>query len=289
MNQGATKIGLGTGTLASLGRGTSPAMVKELLDAAGAAGVTTIDTADSYTSGRCERFLGEALAARRNDFFLMTKAGYRHGNFGGLLKGLNPFIKKAWQKAGRAQCFRPGYLQECLDRSLLRLKTDRVEGFLLHDPPAEIIAHPELVELLIDLKKSGKTLEIGISSRCPEAIRKVLGAGVYTILQAPLALLVSRDLESRWMGSGLRVVANNVFFSGKIPELKELEDLAARLGASRHELLMRYAASKPWLSSILVGTRRPEHLLQGIGWARNPLPAQDSARLDDALAPGQGA
>lgn len=281
------KIGLGTGTLASLGRGTTLEMVRNILAAARDAGVSVVDTADSYTSGRCERLLGYALTDFRDDFVLITKAGYRHGDLDGPLKFLNPIIKKAWQKVGRAQSFRPRYLSESLDRSLSRLRTDHVDGFLLHDPPPDVVSDPDVVAHLTGLKESGKVREVGVSSRDPETIRRVVESENFSILQSPLTAFTRCEFDSMWekaVESGLRLIANNVFFSGRLPESNEWVELSRDYGISHHELLMRYAASKPYFESILVGTRQPKHLRQCIGWAGNPLPPAEVVRVEVALA-----
>ena len=62
-----SKIGLGTGTLASLGRGTSQKIVCDLISWCAESGITVIDTADSYTSGRYETMLGIALRGKRGE------------------------------------------------------------------------------------------------------------------------------------------------------------------------------------------------------------------------------
>ena len=287
MKRGTQKIGLGTGTLASVGRGTSAKMVDALLGAARDLGIVVIDTADSYTSGRCESLLGASLAGRRDDFSLVTKAGYRHGNLPAPLGFANPYLKRAYRVMGRSQCFDPAYLAKCLDRSLIRLKTDHVEAFLLHDPPPEALADPQLLEALEGLRKAGKTIDIGISTLRADVIPRLPDAPAFTILECPLSLLIDPTLSDFWKSghaAGLELVANHVFFSGSIPESGHLPEIAGRLGFSMHELLMRFAASHPGTGTILTGTRNPAHLGECVRWAKSPLTQEDAAAVTTALA-----
>ncbi len=100
------KCGLGTGTLASLGRALPLVGVRRLLDTMEEHGMPTIDTADSYGSGDCECLLAKAMAGRRGRFNIVTKAGYRHGNLGGPLRLLNQFIKKRTSAHGQTPVLR---------------------------------------------------------------------------------------------------------------------------------------------------------------------------------------
>ena len=288
MNRGNQKIGLGTGTLASIGRGASGKTVDAIVGAAQDLGISVIDTADSYTSGRCESLLGATLRGRRNDFCLITKAGYRHGTLPAPLQLLNPYLKRVYRAMAKSQCFSPAYLARCLNRSLERLRTDRVEGFLLHDPPPEALRDPQLLAMLEDLRKAGKTKRIGISTTRRDVMQCLAGATAFTIIECPVSLLIDPELSNFWVGidgrsESLEIVANNVFFSGTIPGSGRLPAIARHLDASSHELLMRFTASLPRAGTILVGTRNPVHLEQCVSWAREPLSRDDAAAVAEAL------
>lgn len=105
-----SRVGLGTGTLASVGRGTTVSHVHDLLSSMASIGASVIDTADSYTSGRCETLIGQALEGRRDQFRGVTKAGYRYGVLPAPFQPLNPFIKKLHQKLSSGQSHAPAYL-----------------------------------------------------------------------------------------------------------------------------------------------------------------------------------
>ena len=171
-----SRLGLGTGRLASVGRGTTLTDVRLLLGAMMDTGVTIIDTADSYTSGRCEQLIGRAIRGRRDDFVIVTKAGYRYGDLPPPFRTINPLIKKLWQLAGRSQCHRASYLAQCLERSLRRLGTDHVDAYLLHDPPFAAVTDPQVHEAFDRLRGQGKFLHAGISSDRPEVITAAINA-----------------------------------------------------------------------------------------------------------------
>jgi aryl-alcohol dehydrogenase-like predicted oxidoreductase len=274
-----SRVGLGTGTLASVGRGTTATHVHDLLSSMREIGVSVIDTADSYTSGRCETLLGAALQGRRDDFVVVTKAGYRYGDLPWPLHPLNPFIKKAHQKLSGGQYHAPAYLTHSLDRSLQRLKLAHVDAFLLHDPALEIVADPAVQACLSALQTAGKTLHLGVSSENPDVLAAAIQAGCFSVIQSPANPTTLARLAPVWEQAsrqGLHRIANHVFFSG--------HDSPAQLpaGMSRHECLMRYISARFGDGTILVGTRNPSHLHESARWADSPLPPDACLAVESA-------
>ena len=287
MKSGDSKIGLGTGTLASVGKGTSAKTVDAIVGAARDLGVKVIDTADSYTSGCCESLLGAALAGRRDDFAIITKAGYRHGTLPAPLEAANPYLKRVYRMIGKPQCFSPGYLAKCLDRSLARLRTDRVEAFLLHDPPPDILTDSKLHETLEGFRRAGKVIDIGVATLRADVIQGLADAPSFKILECPLSLWVDPTLRQFWASAhaaSLKLIANNVFFSGSMPKSGRLPEIARNLGIPLHELLMRFAASRSGIQTILAGTRNPDHLAESVKWAASPLTPETSDWVAAAFA-----
>src|SRR5258708_8861096 len=84
--------------------------VTHLLNAALDAGLNVIDTAECYPNS--EKMIGQAVAARRNDYFLFTKCGHASG-----------IDLPDWD---------PRLLELHIERSLRRLKADRVDLVQLH-------------------------------------------------------------------------------------------------------------------------------------------------------------
>ena len=263
-----SRLGLGTGTLASVGRGTTAAHVHNLLSSMQEIGVTVIDTADSYTSGRCENLLGQALIGRRDDFVVVTKAGYRYGDLPTPLHPLNPFIKKLHQKLSGGQCHTPKYLTHSLNRSLQRLNLDHVDAFLLHDPALAAVEDATVQSSLQSLQKAGKTVHLGVSSDDPLVLAAAIDAGCFSIIQSPANPTTVARLTPIWEQAsrqGIHRMANHVFFSGHGTSPLLLT------GMSAHECLMRFIGTRFGDGTILVGTRNPSHLQESAAWADAPL------------------
>jgi aryl-alcohol dehydrogenase-like predicted oxidoreductase len=274
-----SRVGLGTGTLASLGRGTTQEQVNRLLSSMREMGVSVIDTADSYTSGRCETLLGEALMGRRDQFVVVTKAGYRYGDLPWPLQALNPFIKKAHQKLSGGQCHAPNYLTRSLERSLQRLQLDHVDAFLLHDPSLQVVTDPAVQASLSALKKAGKTLHLGVSSEKPDVLAAAIQASCFSVIQSPANPTTVRSLSEIWQQAsrqGIHRMANHVFFSGNA---KPADPSCTLL---RHESLMRYVSARFGIGTILVGTRNPMHLQESVEWANSPLSMEECLSVEQA-------
>jgi pyridoxine 4-dehydrogenase len=273
-----SKLGLGTGTLASLGRAASFSEVDRLVGAMLDIGITVIDTADSYGSGDCERLVGKVIRGRRGSFTLATKAGYRLSNLPYPLRPLNQFVKKGLQRLGFHQCFAPDYLAKCIDSSLSRLGVEHLDAFLLHNPPLEVVEDEEVLHLCRSLIELGKTTLTGLSSENPKVIRAAIASGAFGIIQTPASLKAATAMRTLWNeceAHQIRVVGNHVFD----PACFDVSDMT-------HEMLMRgSSALLPTNATILCGTRNPSHLRQASFWASNPMLEADAERIVMELAP----
>ncbi|HEY5410799.1 MAG TPA: aldo/keto reductase, partial [Caulobacteraceae bacterium] len=112
-------------------------------------GMTLIDTAEMYGDGAAEELLGEALAGVRDAVFLVSK--------------VYP------QNAGR------GPIERACESSLRRLKTDRLDLYLLHWPGSVPLA--ETIEGMQALVGAGKILRWGVSNFDPADMDDLLSAG----------------------------------------------------------------------------------------------------------------
>ncbi len=109
-------------------------------------GVNLIDTADSYGPYVSEDLIAEALAPYPEDLVIATK--------GGLVRpGPN-----VWEAVGR-----PEYLRQCVEMSLRRLKTDRIDIYQFHRPDPQVL-FDDSVGALKELQDAGKIRHIGLSN-----------------------------------------------------------------------------------------------------------------------------
>src|SRR5215469_9951290 len=133
----------------NFGRRLDVDATRAVVDAAMDAGITLIDTAESYGAGRSEEFLGEVLAGRRDQVVLATKFGHRSADMG--------YGAAAGAKGGR------GYIMRAVEGSLRRLRTDYIDLYQIHTPdPATPIA--ETLDALAGLVAEGKVRYLGHSN-----------------------------------------------------------------------------------------------------------------------------
>jgi aryl-alcohol dehydrogenase-like predicted oxidoreductase len=272
-------------------------------------GVNFIDTADVYgQDGLSERVIGNWLEreGRRNQLVLASKFRFTMG------EGPNR------TGASRYRIVR------CVEDSLRRLKTDRIDLYQIHmqdlDTPEE-----ETLRALDDLVRSGKVLYIGCSNyaayRLMNALwtSKTLHLTSFVTLQAEYSLL-ARALEREHVPlcreTGLGVLAWSPlaggFLSGKydkssaMPEgtrLAKMKDRYARfdtelgwrtLGAVREiagetastpaAVSLAWLLSKPQVTAAIFGARDVAQLESNLKAAELSLSAEQLKRLDDASA-----
>src|SRR5688500_12553082 len=125
---------------------TDVAEARRLVDICLEAGVSFFDTANSYSTGRAEEILGAAIAERRHDLLLATKATFPLGDGPNDLGSSRRFLLRA-----------------CED-SLRRLGTDHLDLYYMHTFDATTPAD-ETLRALEDLVRSGKVLYLGCSDR----------------------------------------------------------------------------------------------------------------------------
>jgi aryl-alcohol dehydrogenase-like predicted oxidoreductase len=140
-----------------------------VLDAALEAGVTLIDTADIYSQGTSEEFIGRALEGRRERVLIATKFG-------------KPMDERQEERRGK-----PDYIRWAVESSLRRLRTDSIDVYQLHEPdPATPIE--ETLGALTELVHEGKVRWIGSSNFSVEQIETAeevaRGAGLHRFVSA---------------------------------------------------------------------------------------------------------
>jgi aryl-alcohol dehydrogenase-like predicted oxidoreductase len=277
---------------------------RRVVDAALAAGITFLDTADMYGDTRSEEFLGQVLAGRRDRVVLGTKFGWRI----------------SFRRRGGA---RPAYLRRAVEESLGRLRTDRIDLYQLHRPdPATPIA--DTLGALDDLVRAGKVREIGCSGFSGEQIRAAAaaagpGAARFVSVQNEYSLL-AREPEQEVLGecerlglvfipffplaSGLltgkyhpaapppsktRLTSRTVYAKRFMNEHNRsaaaaLGDFATARGRSLLELAFSWLLHRPVVSSVIAGATSAEQVRANAAAAGWQLTAEDLAEID-RLAP----
>ncbi len=109
---------------------------KLALEMAVDSGISLIDTSSNYTDGRAEEIIGEVLEDRgnRDDVIIVSKYGYIQGhNMFRFKEGLE-FPETVRYSPDCFHCIHPDFMRDQLERSLERLRTDRIDVFLIHNP-----------------------------------------------------------------------------------------------------------------------------------------------------------
>lgn len=140
-----SEIGLGTWQLGTKwGDPFNKEEAWRILEAAEAAGITFIDTADVYNGGKSEETIGEYIAAHPGKFYVTTKCGRR----------LNPHT---------AEMYTPRAIAGFVEDSLARMKLERLDLVLLHCPPTSVFARDDIFAELDRQKRLGKIADYGAS------------------------------------------------------------------------------------------------------------------------------
>jgi diketogulonate reductase-like aldo/keto reductase len=228
-------------------------------------GLTHVDTAEMYGSGRVEELVGEALEGAREGVFLATKVLPQNASYRGTL----------------AAC----------ERSLRRLRTDRVDLYLLHWPGS----HPleETVRAFAELRKKGMALATGVSNFDVDELRAAValaGPGNVACDQA-LYHLGERHVEARLLPlctqETIALVAYSPFGSGDFPGPrtkggKVLAEIAAELQATPRQVALAFLTRAPGTFAIPKASTRA-HVEENAGAARLRLSAAQVARIDAAF------
>jgi aryl-alcohol dehydrogenase-like predicted oxidoreductase len=139
-----------------------------------------------------------------------------------------------------------------LDASLGRLKTDRVDAFLLHSPPGAVIAAEETANVLERVLSSGRALRIGISCDNMVALDAALVLPATSVLELPWEMIAALDGDPRMAEMQRRKLA-----------VLAREVIVGQPGLRPPEAIAR-AASSPLVTTTLVGTSSPAHLTEAV-------------------------
>ena len=277
------------------------------------AGVNFFDTADVYgQDGLAERVVGRWFErdGKRDHVVLATKFRFR--------------MADAPNGTGASRL----RIVRCVEDSLRRLRTDRIDLYQIHqqdiDTPEE-----ETLRALDDLVRAGKVLYIGASNYAAYRLANSLWTSRtqrlerFVTLQAQYSLVV-RDLDREHLPlcreSGLGLLAWSPlaagFLSGKyrrgepvphgtrLAKFRErygkfdndrgwaivdaVQAVARQCGATPAQVALAWVLSKPVTTSVIFGARSLAQLEDNLPAAKLKLPAEALARLDEVSAPDPG-
>jgi D-threo-aldose 1-dehydrogenase len=265
------------------------------LQAAWDAGIRAFDTAPHYGVGLSEQRIGDFLTGRpRAEFVVSTKVGRRlvPAAGPGSADGADEFY--GTPALGRVRDYGADGALRSLEDSLRRLRLDRVDIALIHDPDehmAEALdgAYPALARL----RSEGAVGAIGVGvnsaplaewfvTRCD--LDCVLVAGRYTLLDDSAAA----SLFALCLSRGVAVLAGGVFNSGilaggdrydyapaapgVLARARRIEGVCARHGVPVAAAALRYALRHPAVTAAVVGARTAGEIRADAGYVSLDIP-----------------
>lgn len=265
------------------GRPVTDGEAERILNAVLDHGINFIDTAYDY--GESEAYIGRFLSRRRDEFYLATKCGCTVVN-----RGDHDETPHVWTRAN---------LLRNIEESLRRLRTDHVDVLQLHNPTPTDVQAENLVGVLQEIRQSGKTRFIGISTTLPH-LPEFLRWGVFDTFQIPYSPLerAHERLMAAVSDAGAGVIVRGGVARGEPGQglgdrarwqrwdTCRLDDLVPD-GETRSTFLLRLTLSQPSVATVIAGTKNPAHLEENLAAAiRGPLPpdvVQEAlSRLDAA-------
>ncbi len=257
-------------------QGAALETVDRLLNSALDAGLNVIDTAECYPNS--EELIGQAVATRRKEFYLFTKCGHPEG-----------LEREDW---------RPDSLLRSIERSLRRLRTDRLDLIQLHSCSLEELRKGDVIGALEQARQRGHTRYIGYSGD-GQAARWAVECGRFDTLQTSVSIADQEALDltlplarQRQMGViAKRPIANAVWLSAQRPEnsyyhaywdrLRQLDyDFLHRGAAVSVGTALRFTLSVPGVQTAIVGTTKPGRWRENAELlAAGPLPTEEFEKI----------
>ena len=292
------------GSWLTFGGGISNAQAEACVAKAFEVGINFIDTANVYSSGGAEEFLGEVLAARpRDSYILATKLYFPMNGDRGL---------------SREQVFKQ------IDASLARLRTDYVDLYQCHRYDQETPLE-ETMEALSEIVREGKARYIGFSEWTADQIRAALALvprvekfvssqpqysllyrvpereviplckenGISQIVWSPLAqgTLTGKYRPGEEPAAGTRAASQQMGWSmdrfrddDVLRAVQSLAPVAEGLGITMAQLALAWVLREEDVASAIVGASRPSQVEENAAAAGIKLDAATLRAIDDAVA-----
>ena len=279
---------------------------RRMVDICLEAGITMFDSADIYSDGVSEEYLGKAIAGRRDQVIISTKATFRRSD----TTNPNEVGSSRW------------HLIRACEASLKRLGTDYIDLYQMHGFDG-ITPVEETLRALDDLITAGKIRYIGCSNFSGWHLMKSLdvsdryGLSRYVAHQAYYSL-IGRDYEWELMPLAADQGVGAVVWSplgwgrltGKLrrgqpkPEVSRLpvtaaygpqvddeylykvvdalDAVAAETGKTVAQIALNWLLQRPTVANVIIGARNEEQLRQNLGAIGWNLTAEQVAKLDEA-------
>ena len=266
------RLGYGTMRLVGDGAWGEPAdagQTHRVLRRAVELGVTLIDTADAYGPEIAERLVAEALYPYPENLVIATKGGItRQG-------------PAQTEYVGRA-----GYLIQCVEMSLRRLKLERIDLYQLHriDPRTPL---EESLGALKRMQEQGKIRHIGLSEVTPDEIAEARKIVEVVSVQNRYSLADRRHEQTLRYCEREKIgflpwypIAGGKLLKAETPGAQVLARIAGQHGASGAQLSLAWLLGRSPVMLPIPGTSKVQHLEENMAAAGLKLSREEQAELE---------
>lgn len=225
-------------------------------------GMTLIDTAEMYADGGAEIVVGEAIASRRDDVFLVSK--------------VLPY-----------NASRKGTVEAC-ERSLKRMGTDRIDLYLLHWRGRYPLS--ETISAFEELVAAGKILSWGVSNCDPDDMVELMnvpggkGCAVNQVLYNLTRRGIEFDLQPWCEAHNIPIMAYSPIEQGRMLRQSTLNEVARRHGATPAQIALSWIVRQKGMIAIPKAAS-PDHVRQNRAAVDVVLTEEDLTQLDRAFPP----
>ena len=303
----------GGAPIAGLYAPVSAETAADALAAAWAAGIRAFDTAPHYGVGLSEQRIGAFLAGRpRAEFVLSTKVGRRLVAAPGDVQGVAGFYGTP-QLARVRDYSRDGVLA-ALEDSLRRLRTDRIDIVLIHDPDDHAEQALDGAYAALDQLRTEKVIRaVGVGMNQAGLLQWfveradldcVLMAGRYSLLDASAAAGLLPACQER----GVAVLAAGIFNSGILADprpgatydyapapgsllerAQRIRAVCARHGVPIGAAALHFVLRHPAVTAVIAGARSAAEVTEDAAWLTAAVPDELFPELaEQGLIPGAG-
>lgn len=268
-----SRLGAGLSEIGSRLTLEEEATAAQVLNTALDAGINFLDTAACYNIS--EELIGRTIAHRRDEYVLATKCGHVAGDYEG-----EPWTAET--------------VTHSIDRSLTRMKTDRLDLVQLHSCTVDILEKGEVIEALQAAQQAGKTRFIGYSGDNENA-KWAVDSGLFDTLQTSFNLVEQHArtklfAQAKAQNMGIitkRPIANGAWGASSSPsgyadeyfrrsQIMLKEGPIPNAPENRILLALGFTFAHPEVSTAIVGTHNPAHMESNIAMVENELPIDSS-------------
>lgn len=228
-------------------------------------GLTLIDTAEMYGEGRSETLVGEAIAGRRDEVFLVTKVYPHHAS----------------RRAMLAAC----------NNSLRRLRVEAIDLYLVHWPGD--VALDETVQAFEALQREGKIRHWGVSNfelKLMQSLDAIPGGAAAQTDQVLYHLAkrgIEWDLLPELRRRRIPVMAYSPFDQGRLPRTRALVEFARQNSMTPAQVAIAWLLAQDGVIAIPKAGSR-ERVRENAGALARPLTPAQLQELDRLFPPPNG-